>query len=57
MKKMKKLASLLLALVMTLAMAIPAFAANNNPYTISVKQNKDDKLTHTYNAYQIFAGD
>ncbi|MCD8330466.1 MAG: SpaH/EbpB family LPXTG-anchored major pilin [Lachnospiraceae bacterium] len=48
MSKMKKLASVLLALVMALAMTCTAFAAN---ITITGAQSG-----HTYTAYQIFTG-
>ena len=44
MKHMKKLVSVLLTLVMALALTVPAFAVN-----------VDNKTTHTYDAYQIFA--
>lgn len=44
MKNMKKLVSVLLTLVMALALTVPAFAVN-----------VDNKTTHTYDAYQIFA--
>lgn len=58
MRKIKKFASLLLALVMAMAMTLPVMATDSNSrYTITVKQNKDDKTEHTYEAYQIFAGD
>ncbi len=57
MKRIKKLASLVLALTLALTMALPALAADNDPHTITVNQNADDKTTHTYEAYQIFAGD
>lgn len=57
MKRIKKVASLVLALVMVLAMSVPVFAADNHSHTITVKQNEDDKTEHTYEAYQIFAGD
>ena len=46
MNNMKKFASLLLALVMVLAMAVPAMAA-----TIT-----NNTSNHTYDAYQIFTG-
>lgn len=53
MRKMKKIASLLLALVMVLAMSISTFA-DESTYTITI----DNKTTgHTYEAYQIFTGD
>lgn len=44
MKHTKKLASLLLALVLAFALAVPAFAAT-----------VENKTTHSYEAYQIFA--
>lgn len=57
MKRIKRLASLMLALVMAMAMTVTAFAADNNVHTITVTQNAADKTVHTYDAYQIFAGD
>ncbi len=53
MKAMKKLASLLLALVMALALAVPAFAAGET-YSITIA---NAAAGHTYEAYQIFTGD
>ena len=52
MKKTKQLAAVLLSLVMLLALVIPASAAGN--YTITIT---NDQTGHTYEAYQIFAGD
>lgn len=52
MKRVRHLTSVLLALVMALALAIPAFAALAN-YSITIQ---NDKEGHTYQAYQIFAG-
>ena len=53
MKKMKSLAALLLSL--TMVMVLPAAAAYAaGPYTITIQ---NDKEGHTYEAYQIFAGD
>lgn len=57
MKRIKRLASLMLALVMAMAMTVTAFAADNNEHKITVTQNTADKTAHTYDAYQIFAGD
>ncbi len=57
MKRIKRLASLMLALVMAMAMTVTAFAADNNEHKITVTQNTADKTEHTYDAYQIFAGD
>lgn len=52
MKKLKKLAAVLLSLVMTAMLAIPALAAGEYSITIN-----NEKSGHTYEAYQIFAGD
>lgn len=54
MKHAKKLASLLLALVMVLSLATTAFAANTNAHTITIT---NEMPGHTYSAYQVFAGD
>ncbi len=59
MKHIKKLASLLLAVVMILALATTAFAtgaSNPTTYTITINKNSTDKAAHTYAAYQIFTG-
>ena len=52
MKQAKKLAAVLLSLMLVLALAVPASAAGN--YTITITNDQDG---HTYEAYQIFAGD
>ena len=52
MKHARKLASLLLALVMVFALATTASAADT--YTITIT---NEKTGHTYEAYQVFAGD
>ena len=62
MKAVKKAGSLLLALVLTLALGLTALAAEGTgssgegatTYTITIT---NDKTGHTYEAYQIFAGD
>lgn len=60
MKKWKKFASLLLAGIMTVTMAAPAFAVETETakgegnFTITLQ---NDKSGHKYEAYQIFAGD
>ena len=53
MKKTKKLAAVLLALVMLVAFAIPAFAQTRT-YSITITPTT---ANHTYNVYQIFSGD
>ncbi len=52
MKKMKRTWAILLALVLTVALAVPGFAAEG-VYSITIT---NDKAGHTYEAYQIFAG-
>lgn len=52
MKKMKKICSLVLAMVMVFSMAATVFAADT--YSITIKNSNED---HIYEAYQIFAGD
>lgn len=52
MKKMKKLAAILLSLAMAAMLSIPALAAGEYSITIN-----NEKSGHTYEAYQIFAGD
>ena len=53
MKHIKKLASLLLVLVMVFALATTAFA-EETAYSITINNSAKD---HTYEAYQIFTGD
>ena len=53
MKHIKKLASLLLVLVMVFALATTAFA-EETAYSITINNSAED---HTYEAYQIFTGD
>ena len=52
MKKMKKLAAILLSLAMAAMLSAPALAAGEYSITIN-----NEKSGHTYEAYQIFAGD
>ena len=53
MRKVRKLIGVLLAAVMVLAMGVPAFAASDS-YTLTISEAS---AGHTYEAYQIFAGD
>ena len=53
MKHARKLAGILLAMVMALALALPAFA-DETTYTITIN---NETAGHTYEAYQIFTGD
>ena len=68
MKKFKKMMTLVIAVVMTLAMSMAAFAAtgdtrvvntNNQTtnFTITVSKDATDKADHTYGAFQLFKGD
>ena len=54
MKHMKKMFALMLAVIMTLAMSVTAFAADEAKITITKGEN--DKAEHIYEAYQIFKG-
>lgn len=56
MKRMKKLASLILAVVMVLSMTVAAFAEETN-YTITVKHQSGTNVSlagNTYKAYKLF---
>ena len=55
MKKMKKIFALLIAMVMMLAMAIPAMAAESD-YKITVTNTNDSVSIdgQTYSAYKLF---
>lgn len=55
MKRMKKIVSILLAMVMVLGMSLTVFAAGD--YKITIDKNDKDAKDHIYDAYQIFAGD
>lgn len=55
MKKMKKIMALVVAMIMTLAMATTALAeGENTTYKLTIT---DTKAGHTYSVYQIFTGD
>ncbi len=59
MKRTKKFLSVLIAIVLTLSITIPAFAEettaeNAKTYSITIQNNAPG---HTYEAYQIFSGD
>lgn len=55
MKNFKKIAALLLGAMLTVASVAPVLA-DAVGYTVTITPNSDDKGTHTYGAYQIFAG-
>ena len=54
MKYLKRFFSIGMAVVMMLSMTISAFAANENPHTITITHEKSG---HVYEAYQVFKGD
>lgn len=54
MKATKKIAAMILSVIMAVLMVIPVVAAEN--YTISVPENAQTE-GHTYEIYQIFTGD
>lgn len=54
MRKLKKLASLLLALVMCFGLTCPAAFAEETTYSITINNSVEG---YTYQAYQIFTGD
>ena len=58
MKKFRKIMALAIAMVMVLSMSMAVFAANGaaNIHTITIT-NTDQVGAHTYEAYQVFAGD
>lgn len=53
MKNMKKLASLLLVMVMVLSLTAAAMADETTPHTITITNPNEG---HTYEAYQVFKG-
>lgn len=53
MRRMRKLASLLLAMVMVLSMTMTAFADEDTTHTITITNKTAE---HTYEAYQVFVG-
>ena len=58
MKKFRKILAVVIAMSMIMAMGMTAFAENgaNKQHTITIKNN-DEIGDHTYEAYQVFAGD
>ena len=55
MKKLAKVLSLALVLVMVLSLGGTAWAAGS--HTVTINKDSTDKATHIYEAYQIFSGD
>ena len=61
MKTMKKMLTLVLALLMVVSLALPAMAADDDTYTITIMGSKSNDVAgsdagHTYEAYQILSG-
>lgn len=58
MKQIKKIVALTFSIILCLTMSITVFAENgaNKQHTITIN-NGDEVGTHTYEAYQVFAGD
>ena len=56
MKHLRKLLTLVVALVMTLGLVAPVFAEGEDAHTITIT-NSGEQGKHTYTAYQIFKGD
>ncbi len=54
MKSMKKIVSIVLALIMVMGMSTTVFAADEQTYTITINNEAEG---HTYEAYQVFTGD
>ena len=54
MKRVRSILALTLALVLVLAMGTAAFAANTTEHPITIMNTQ---ASHTYTAYQVFAGD
>lgn len=54
MKKTRKLLSIILCLALTLCLALPALAAPDDKYTLTINSKTPH---HDYEAYQIFAGE
>ncbi len=59
MKHLKKIASIVLAAIMVMTMAMPVFAAEaQTTYTITINGDDEKPVAgHTYEAYQVFKGD
>lgn len=57
MKTISRIFSMIMVVVMVFTLAVPAFAADDD-YVITINNsNADSSGGHTYEAYQIFAGD
>jgi len=52
MRAMKKYLAVVLALIMTLALCVTAFADENTKHTITITNTTSE--THTFEAYQVF---
>lgn len=56
MKKTRRIAAMIAATALAATMVIPAMSFSASAYNVTITQNDADKGTHTYGAYQIFAG-
>ena len=56
MKKTRRIAAMIAATALAATMVIPAMSFSASAYDVTINQNAEDKGTHTYGAYQIFAG-
>lgn len=54
MKRLKKLASVLLSLAVVFVMTVPTFAYGDTTYTLTINETKEG---HQFDVYQIFTGD
>lgn len=55
MNYIKRICTLIMVLAMVLSLAVPAMAADEGKFDITIKQ--EFSATHTYEAYQIFSGE
>lgn len=56
MKKTRRIAAMIAATALAATVVIPAMSFSAGAFDVTIVQNAEDKGTHTYGAYQIFAG-